>query len=72
MTFYASRYLGMLWPSLSAAIKKNSGRNLLPVSFGEVDLEQVGGAVLLGITTDDERIKTCQQLDLPFCLYWHE
>ncbi len=63
--FYASRYLGMLWPSLSAAIK-NSGRNLLPVSFGEVDLEQVGGAVLLGITTDDERIKTCQQLDLPF------
>ncbi len=63
--FYASRYLGMLWPSLSTAIK-NAGRNLLPVSFGEVDLEQVGGAILLGITTDDPRIKTCQEMQLPF------
>lgn len=63
--FYASRYLGMLWPSLSAAIK-HSGRNLLPVSFGEVDLEQVGGAILLGITANDERIQACQEMDLPF------
>lgn len=63
--FYASRYLGMLWPSLSAAIRK-SGRNLLPVSFGDVDLESVGGAILLGITADDPRIKACKDNDLPF------
>ncbi|WP_295894057.1 LacI family DNA-binding transcriptional regulator [uncultured Vibrio sp.] len=63
--FYASRYLGMLWPSLSAAIRK-LGRNLLPVSFGDVDLESVGGAILLGITTDDERIKACKDYGLPF------
>ncbi|MEF1307807.1 LacI family DNA-binding transcriptional regulator, partial [Vibrio owensii] len=63
--FYASRYLGMLWPSLSASIR-NSGRNLLPVSFGEVDLEQVGGAILLGITHNDPRIETCKEMDLPY------
>ncbi|AYO23947.1 LacI family transcriptional regulator [Vibrio owensii] len=63
--FYASRYLGMLWPSLSASIR-NSGRNLLPVSFGEVDLEQVGGAILLGITHNDPRIETCKEMNLPY------
>ena len=63
--FYASRYLGMLWPSLSAAIR-NSGRNLLPVSFGEVDLQQVGGAILLGMTANDPRVETCKDLGLPF------
>ncbi|WP_238322236.1 LacI family DNA-binding transcriptional regulator [Vibrio mexicanus] len=65
LDFYASRYLGMLWPSLSSAIRK-SGRNLLPVSFGDVDLESVGGAILLGITADDERIKACKDNGLPF------
>lgn len=63
--FHASRYLGMLWPSLSASIR-NSGRNLLPVSFGEVDLEQVGGAILLGITHNDPRIETCKEMGLPY------
>lgn len=63
--FYASRYLGMLWPSLSASIR-NSGRNLLPVSFGEVDLEQVGGAILFGIMHNDPRIETCKEMDLPY------
>ncbi|WP_347362517.1 LacI family DNA-binding transcriptional regulator [Vibrio vulnificus] len=63
--FYASRYLGMLWPSLSTSIR-NSGRNLLPVSFGEVDLEQVGGAILLGIMHNDPRIESCKEMDLPY------
>jgi LacI family transcriptional regulator len=63
--FHPSRYLGMLWPSLSASIR-NSGRNLLPVSFGDVDLEQVGGAILLGITSNDRRIETCKEMDLPY------
>lgn len=65
LDFYASRYLGMLWPSLSTAIRK-SGRNLLPVSFGDADLHQVGGAILLGITTNDDRIAMCKQLNLPY------
>ncbi|MBP8549251.1 LacI family DNA-binding transcriptional regulator [Vibrio paracholerae] len=63
--FYPSRYLGMLWPSLSASIR-NSGRNLLPVSFGEVDLELVGGAILLGITHNDPRIDNCKKMGLPY------
>ena len=63
--FYPSRYLGMLWPSLSTAIR-NSGRNLLPASFDEVDLEQVGGAILLGITHNDPRIEVCKTMNLPF------
>ncbi|MGL6314131.1 LacI family DNA-binding transcriptional regulator [Vibrio sp. WXL103] len=63
--YYASRYLGMLWPSLSTSIR-NSGRNLLPVSFGEVDLEKVGGAILLGITHDDPRIEECKKINLPY------
>lgn len=65
MDYYASRYLGMLWPSLSASIR-NSGRNLLPVSFGEVDLEKVGGAILLGITQNDPRIEQCKEMNLPY------
>jgi LacI family transcriptional regulator len=62
--FYASRYLGMLWPSLSAAIR-STGRNLLPVSFGEVDLKEVGAAILLGITDNDPRIPICKEMNLP-------
>lgn len=63
--FKASRYLGMLWPALSTSIR-NSGRNLLPVSFDNVDLEHIGGAVLLGTTGNDPRIDICKQMGLPY------
>ncbi|GAM57390.1 transcriptional regulator, lacI family [Vibrio ishigakensis] len=69
---FASRYLGVLWPSLSAAIRK-SGRNLLPVSFGEVDLTKVGGAILLGMTTNDLRVEMCREKNVPFvCIGMNE
>ncbi|WP_234497590.1 LacI family DNA-binding transcriptional regulator [Vibrio maritimus] len=62
---YASRYIGMLWPSLSGALRK-SGLNLLPSSFAELEISQVGGAVLLGITANDPRIEYCQQHNIPY------
>ncbi|WP_422526726.1 LacI family DNA-binding transcriptional regulator [Serratia fonticola] len=67
-----SRYLGMLWPAVSSAIRK-SGRNLLPVAFGDLTLDDVGGVILLGITKDDARIEACNRMSLPFvCIGMHE
>ncbi|MFH5070375.1 LacI family DNA-binding transcriptional regulator [Enterobacter cloacae complex sp. 2024EL-00215] len=70
--FLPSRYLGMLWPSVSASIRK-SGRNLLPVTFGDIDLTDVGGVLLLGIVKDDSRIEACKRAALPYvCIGMHD
>ncbi len=69
---HASRYLGMLWPALSTSIR-NSGRNLLPVEFNNIDLEHVGGAILLGITNNDSRINSCKKIGVPYvCIGMNE
>ncbi|WED24628.1 LacI family transcriptional regulator [Vibrio sp. JC009] len=61
----ASRYLGMLWPALSSALR-NKGKNLLPVKQGDsVDFEQIGGAILLGVAENDERLKVAKENNLP-------
>lgn len=62
--FVASRYLGMLWPALSSAIRKK-GQNLLPVEQ-DTDISQITGAILLGVEDNDARAKYLKETGVPF------
>ncbi|PSW20746.1 LacI family transcriptional regulator [Photobacterium sanctipauli] len=62
--FVASRYLGMLWPALSAEIRKR-GQNLLPVEQ-DTDISKVSGAILIGVEDNDPRAEYLKEMEIPF------
>lgn len=63
----ASRYLGMLWPYLSAELLKK-GKTLVPI-IESMDMESfsnIGGAILFGVEHNDPRINYLKKRDIPF------
>ncbi len=66
--YQASRYLGLIWPAISIAMREQ-GKSLLPIELDENNFDQIGGVVLLSAEHDDPRIKTLKEKNIPFvCL----